>query len=326
MSTLYKEYMNRVFRFAPHMIIVLFLLTLPGFADLAIVSLVTRIFIFGLLVMALDLVFGYTGLMSLGHAAFFGVAGYTTAILIKYYHVTSFWLAAPAGVLMATLVAAVFGIVALRAKDVYFFLVTMALGQLVFEIFNTSTSAGKLRAMTGGSDGLGGIPYPDLGFSFSPTSYYYFALIAVAICAFLLYLITKSPFGYSIQGIRESETRMRCLGYNIWLHKYFAFIIAGLFAGVAGVLFIYFNGFISPESVGFNTGGLILLMLILGGKGTLWGAVIGTGVMLALQYFVGTITPQRWPLIMGGTMVGVIMFFRGGIFPLSRSLWERVRR
>lgn len=227
---------------------------------------------------------------------------------------------------MATFIAAVFGVVALRAKDVYFFLVTMALGQLVFEVFNTSTSAGKLRALTGGSDGLGGIPYPELGISLSPTSYYYFALISVAICAFFLYLITKSPFGITLQGIRESETRMRCLGYHTWLHKYLAFIISGLFAGFAGVLFIYFNGFISPESTGFNTGGLILLMLIIGGKGTLWGSIVGSAAMVSLQYFVGGITTQRWPLIMGGTMIAVIMFFRSGIFPLSRSLWQRVIR
>ena len=186
-------------------------------------------------------------------------------------------------------------------------------------------SATTLGALTGGSDGLGGVQYPEIfGYAFEAETYYYFALVACAICCLLLYLITKSPFGYGLQGIRENETRARALGYNTWLYQYVAFIIAGLFAGIAGVLYIFYNGFISPEGVGIGASGLLWLMLIIGGSGTLWGSLIGAAVVLVLQYFVGGFTPERWPLILGVCFVGVIMFYRGGILPQIINIWRRV--
>ena len=307
---------------APYIIVGFILIISPAFIDRALVGLFTKIIIFALLVMALDLLVGYTGLLAFGHAAFFGVAAYTTGILIVHYNITSFWLAAPAGVLMAAIVAGVFGVIALRASGIYFLLITLALGQLIFEVAHTSF--GKLGELTGGSDGLGGVLYPELGLSFTPTSYYYFVLVIFIICAFLLYLIIKSPFGYGLQGIREREIRMRALGYNTWLYKYIAFIIAGLFAGVAGVLYIYFNGFVSPEATGVGTTGLLWLMLIIGGTGTLWGGVVGAAVILSLQYFVAGFTPERWPLILGVCFVGVIMLYRRGILPQLADLWKKV--
>jgi branched-chain amino acid transport system permease protein len=317
-----REQKKRLFRFVPYIVIGLLLMTLPIYADLSLVSLFTKILIYGLLVMSLDLLVGYTGLLAFGHAAFFGIGAYTAGILIKHYGVTSFWLSAPAGVLMAVLAACVFGLVALRVSDIYFLLITLAIGQLVYGMVHTSV--GPLGAMTGGSDGLGGIPYPDIGFSFSSDSFYYFTLVTFMICALLLYWITRSPFGYSLQGIRESEIRARALGYNTWLFRYIVFIIGGLFAGVAGVLYIYFNGFISPEAVGMGASGLLWLMLIIGGSGTLWGGFIGSGVILSLQYFVGGFTPERWPLILGVCFVGVIMFYRGGILPQLTTLLKKV--
>jgi branched-chain amino acid transport system permease protein len=319
-----KEQKKRLPRFVPYIVIGLFLLTLPFYTDLSIVSLFNKILIYGLLVMSLDLLVGYTGLLAFGHAAFFGIGAYTTGILIKHYHVSSFWLSAPAGVFMAVLAALVFGVVALRASAIYFLLITLAMGQLVHGIVHTS--ARPLGALTGGSDGLGGIPYPEIGFSFSfsPNSFYYFTLVILILCALLLYWITKSPFGYSLQGIRESEIRARTLGYNTWLYQYIAFIIGGLFAGVAGVLYVYYNGFISPEGVGMGASGLLWLMLIIGGSGTLWGGLIGSGVLLSLQYFVSGFTPQRWPLILGACFVGIIMFYRGGILPQLTVLWKKM--
>ena len=309
-------------RFVPYIIVLLFLVTSPAYTGLAFVSLLTKILIFGLLAISLDLLVGYTGLWAFGHAALFGLSAYTTGILIVQYDISSFWLSAPAGILMAVAAACVFGVIALRASAIYFLLITLALGQLVFEIFNTSI--GRLGELTGGSDGLGGIPYPDLPLSFSTTSYYYFVLVSFIVCTFILYFIIHSPFGHSLQGIRENETRMRCLGYNTWSFKYIAFIISGLFAGVAGVLYVHFNGFISPEAVGFGASGSLWLMLIIGGMGTLWGGLIGSAVILGLQYYTGVFTPERWPLILGGCMVAVIMFYRGGIMPHLTNLWNKV--
>lgn len=305
------------------MAIALVLLTLPVYADLSIVSLVTKILIYGLLVMSLDLLVGFTGLSAFGHAAFFGIASYTIAILIKHFGVTSFWLAASAGILMAVFAACIFGLVALRVSGIYFLLITLAMGQLVYGIVHTSV--GPLGALTGGSDGLGGVSFPEImGFSFEAETYYYFTFAAFVICALLLYWITRSPFGYALQGIRENETRARALGYNAWLFQYIAFVIGGLFAGIAGVLYVYYNGFISPEGVGIGASGLLWLMLIIGGTGTLWGSLLGSGVILTLQYFVSGLTPERWPLILGVCFVGVIMFYRGGILPQLINLWNKV--
>jgi len=309
-------------RYTPVGVIGLLLITLPLYADLSIISLFTKILIYGLLVMSLDLLVGYTGLLAFGHAAFFGLASYTIAILSKHFSVTSFWLAAPAGVLMAGFVACLFGLVALRVSGIYFLLITLAMGQLVYGVVHTSV--GPVGALTGGSDGLGGVAFPEImGFAFEAETYYYLTFAAVVICALLLHWITKSPFGYGLQGIRENEIRARALGYNTWLYQYLAFIISGLFAGIAGTLYVYYNGFISPEGVGIGASGLLWLMLIIGGTGALWGSLLGSAVILILQYFVAGLTPERWPLILGVCFVAVIMFYRGGLLPQFISLWNR---
>jgi branched-chain amino acid transport system permease protein len=308
---------KRQYLFALCIVIGLFLTAAPPFIGITYVSLLTKFLIFALLVMSLDIVFGYTGLWSFGHAALFGVGAYTTGILINRYGITSFWLSAPAGILMAALVAAIFGVIALRVSGLYFLIVTLALGQLIYGIVM------EWGPMTGGYDGLWNVPLPDLGINFTSLSYYYFTLIIVLICAFILYLITKSPFGHSLQGIRENETRMRCLGYNTWFYKYIAFIIGGLFAGVSGVLYVHFNGAVNPGDVGLAASGIAMLMLIIGGSGRLWGAAIGSVVFLSLEYFISLITPARWPLIMGASFIAVAMFLRGGLWLYLQRLWGR---
>jgi branched-chain amino acid transport system permease protein len=308
---------KRVIHFTPAIIIIAFLIIGPLFIGTALVSLLTKILIFALMAMSLDIAFGYTGLWSFGHAALFGVAAYTNGILIKHYSITSFWLAAPAGILMAIVASAVFGLIALRVSGIYFLLITFALGQLIYSI------AIKWIKMTGGSDGLGGIPYPDLGFSLSPISFYYFTLVILSIGALVLYLVVKSPFGYGLQGIRENEIRMRTLGYNIWLHKYIAFLTSGLFGGVAGILYIHFNGVITPGSVGMGASGLAIIMIIIGGSGTLWGAMIGSGTLFILEYFISMVTPERWPAILGACFVATVSFARGGILLKLINLWNK---
>jgi branched-chain amino acid transport system permease protein len=303
----------------PCIAIGLFLLVMPGFLDVSYVSLLTKVLIFGLLAMSLDIIYGYTGLWSFGHASLFGVGAYVTGILIKNYAITSFWLAAPAGVLAAVFVSAVFGYLALRVKGLHFLIVTLGLGQLTYCV------AIKWSPVTGGFNGLIGIPYPNLGFpfSFSSLSFYYFTLVIVAICSFLLFLVVKSPFGSSLKGIRDAELRMRCLGYNTWLHKYLAFIISGLFAGVAGVLYLYFNGLISPGDIGVGASGNVMLMVMLGGSGTLWGPAIGTTVFLTFAYFVSLFMPERWPLFLGIGFIAAVMFLTGGIWPYLARLWPQ---
>lgn len=308
----------RVVHFTPALVILAFLFAGPFLIGTALVSLLTKILIFALMAMSLDLTFGYTGLWSFGHAALFGVAAYTNGVLIKHYGITSFWLAAPSGVMMGVIASAIFGLIALRVSGIYFLLITFALGQLVYSI------GIKWIAMTGGSDGLRGIPYPVLGFSFSPISFYYFTLVIFGLCAFAMYAIVKSPFGYGLQGIRENETRMRVLGYNTWLHKYVAFVTSGLFGGVAGILYIHFNGLITPASVGMAASGLATIMIIIGGRGTLWGAMIGSGTVFILEYFISMFTPERWPAVLGACFIAAVLFARGGILVKLNALWAKV--
>jgi branched-chain amino acid transport system permease protein len=315
-----------VSRYAPVILCTLFLVTLPLLGDVGIRSLVSRILIFGLLVMSLDILVGYAGLWSLGHAVYFGVGAYATGILITYFNITSFWLTAPAALLTVALVAAIFGVIALRGSGMYFMLITVALGQMVYGLVNVTH--GGMERVTGGSDGLGGVPYPDFGFFslHSSFAFYYFVLIACIICYVLIYVITESPFGYRLKGIQDSEIRMRILGYNTWLYKYIAFIVAALFGGIAGILWVHFDGLVHPTQVGIMNSGLLWLMLIIGGIGCRWGAILGSAVVWLLQYYVSIVTPERWPLFVGVFFIAAVMFVRGGFYPRVLNLWRKVGR
>jgi len=309
---------GRLLYFTPTIAVVLFLITAPAWMDVSLISLMTKILIFGLLGMSLDIVFGYVGLWSFCHAALFGVAAYTHGMLIQHFDLTPFWLAAPLSILAAAGVSALFAWIGLRMSGIYFLLVTLALGQLIFSV------AFVWKGMTGGSQGLINIPYPDIGIDFSPTRYYYFTLVIILLCAFVLYHLLKSPFGFSLQGIRENETRMITLGFNTWRHKFLAFVISGAFAGIAGILYVHYNGIIIPTAVDMASSGLIAVMVIIGGSGTLWGAMIGSAVVYILSYFVSLFTPERWPLILGACFVTTVMFARGGLFPQVCKLWNKV--
>ncbi len=307
-------------RFAPPIVILLFLITAPSMFDRVFMSLLSQILIYGLLAMSLDLIFGYTGMWSFCHAAIFGVAGYTVGLLVKYYSIKSFWLLAPAGLSTAVLTSLIFGFITLRARTVYFLLITFALGQLIYGMTI------KFNKVTGGSDGLPDIPYPDLGlgFTLTPAHMYYFILIVFVLSALILYLIVKSPFGYSLQGIRESENRMRALAYKVWLHRYIAFVISGFFTGVSGILYAHFSGLMTPDNTGFAASGLIMIMIIIGGSGTLWGALIGSALIFVLEFYVSGFSTDRWPIVLGACFVVAVMFARRGIFPVIENLWNKV--
>ena len=307
-------------RLGPSIVMLLFLMVAPLVFDRVAVSLLCQILIFGLLAMSLDLIFGYTGMWSFCHAAIFGVAGYTVGLLVKFYSIKSFWLLAPAGLCTAVLTSLIFGLITIRARTVYFLLITFALGQLVYSL------AIKLNKVTGGSDGLPDIPYPDLGFGFSFTSthMYYFVLIVFVLSVLILQRITKSPFGQSLNGIRDSEIRMRTLGYKVWLHRYIAFVISGFFAGLAGIMYAHFSGLMTPDNTGFAASGMVMIMIIIGGSGTLWGALIGSIIIFLLEFYVSGFSTDRWPIVLGACFVIAVMFARRGIFPLLEKQWKRM--
>jgi len=276
-------------------------------------TLLTQAVIVAILAMSLDVLLGYTGLASLGHAAYFGAAAYAVGILSTQYQygfVTCFI----AGLALATGTAAVFGLLAIRAVGTYFLMITLALGMVVWGL------AFRWVSVTKGDNGIAGIPRPELALPWNlwnPLPFFYFALAALVVAWTLLSLLVRSPFGLTLKGIRESETRMRALGYNVWLHKYLAFVLSGLFAGFSGVFWAYFNGFVSPIDVQLVTSVETLLMVALGGPGTLGGPALGALIIVFLKNF-ASVYLKRWLLVLGGVYIGVILFAPRGVFGAFR--------
>ncbi len=294
--------------------VTIILLALPLALTDYYLGLVIRMMIFSIFAMSLDLVMGYTGLASLGHSAFLGVAAYAVAI-VSVRVSNSLFLTLGAGLGLAGITAALFGFMVLRSRGPQFLMLTLALAQVLWGI------AFKWKALTGGDDGLPNIPRPSLWLLWdlaNLTGFYYFSLIFFLVAALLLYLIVRSPFGYTLEGIRENETRMRVLGYHVWMHQYIAFVLAGLFGGMAGVLFAYFNRFVSPTELHLATSAKVLLMVVLGGAGTLFGPALGAAIVVLLENLISAYT-QRWLTILGAIYVLVVLFMRQG-------LWGPVRK
>jgi branched-chain amino acid transport system permease protein len=276
-------------------------------------TLLTQAAIVAVLAMSLDLLLGYTGLASLGHAAYFGVAAYAVGILTTEYR-RGFLVCLLVGVAAAALTAALFGLLAIRATGTYFLMITLALGMVVWGL------AFRWVSLTKGDNGIAGVPRPDLPLPWNlgaPLPFFYFALAATVLAWALLGLLVRSPFGMTLMGVRESESRMRALGYNVWLHKYLAFVISGAFAGFAGVFWAYYNGFVSPIDVQLVTSVETLLMVALGGPGTLAGPALGAALIVFLKNFVSVYT-KRWLLILGAVYIGVILFAPRGVLGAFR--------
>jgi branched-chain amino acid transport system permease protein len=299
-------------------VIVAALCALPVVAPTYYLHLLTLTFCYGIMAMSLDLLVGYTGLGSLGHAAYFGVAGYVVGVVATTLG-WGFWPAAAAGVLAAAGTAALFGLLAIRATGPYFLIITLALGQIIWGL------AYRWVSVTGGDNGLRGIARPVLAAGLSLVriqSFYYFAMAVTLLAAASMYLVVTSPFGLTLRGIRESESRMRVLGYNVFLHKYLVFIVAGTFSGLAGVLYAYYNGFVSPADVHLIASANALLMVILGGSGTLFGPLVGSALLVFLQNLLSGIT-QRWLTILGAILVLAVMYAPQGVVGAARTLLLR---
>ncbi|MBI3031803.1 MAG: branched-chain amino acid ABC transporter permease [Candidatus Rokubacteria bacterium] len=301
-------------------IILLLLIVSPPFLSSFLLSLLTQALIYGVLAMSLDLLVGYLGLPSLGHAAYLGLGAYSVGVLTTRYGANS-WLALAVGLLLAMAVAAVFGLVALRATGVYFLMITLALGMVIWGL------AHRWVSMTQGDNGISGVPRPDLGLPWSfakAIPFYYLSLVAFLFALWVLWVIVRSPFGQSLVGIRESESRMRTLGYNVWLHKYIGFIIAGTVGGFSGVLWAYYNGFVSPANMELATSVEALLMVALGGRATLLGPAIGAAAIVFLKNLVSVYT-HRWVLILGAVYIGTIVYAPEGIAGAFTQLTKGVK-
>jgi len=284
-----------------------------------VILIVTRVLAFSILVMSLDLLLGFTGLASLGQAAYLGVGAYLTAILATRYQIGldyDFWLVIVLGMIGGALLAAVFGLLALRAAGVYFLMITLALGQCVWGL------AYRWNSLTGGDNGINLQFRPKFGIDLShDVTFFYLVFACFAVSLLSLYTLVRSPFGRSLAGIRERELRMRILGYNTWLHKYIAFVIAGGFGGLAGVLWAHTAGIVSPENVVLTTSVDALLMAVLGGAGTLVGGVIGATIVFGLREYLSTLVPW-WQYVLGAVYVLTILYLPTGLMGIP----ERIRQ
>jgi branched-chain amino acid transport system permease protein len=276
------------------------------------VELLVQGMIYGILALSLNLLLGYTGLPSLGHTAYLGIGAYTVAIVLTKFHLSPLQ-ASLIALAVTTVSGALFGLLALRARGVYFLMITLALAMLVWGL------AYRWVSVTSGDNGISGILRPSIGpWSLKDiTSYYYFVFIIFSLCFFTIYRLVHAPFGKTLVGIKESESRMRTLGYNVWLHKYICFVIASFFGGISGILFIFYNGFISPPTLEVTSNMETLLMVALGGPGTIIGPFIGAFVIVLLKNFVSVYT-GRWLFILGAIYVLTILYAPKGLLELSR--------
>lgn len=283
----------------------------------------TRVWAMAIVAISLDLLLGYAGLFSLGHAAFLGVGGYAAGMLAVRFGVRDLLLGCAAAVLVAALVGALYGVVALRVRGAYFLLITFALAQLAFVL---TTTWDFLSPNGFGSVGISGIRAPTVGpsgWEVSGTGLYYLAGLALICCYLLLRRFLASPLGMSLQGIRENETRMEALGYRPVLAQYAAFVLAAAIAGLGGALLVYHDGIATPNLLGVDTSTLVVLMVLVGGAATLAGPVLGAAVIVLAQYFISGWLPQRWPLILGAIYVAAVLFARGGLLPAGLRAWPR---
>ena len=287
-------------------------------------QMVTRMMIFAIFAMSLDLLQGVTGLVSLGHAAYFGVAGYALAFLTPAGEPIALWWALPACVAASALLALIIGFLAVRTHGIYFIMVTMAFAQMVFYAFFDNK-------ILGGSDGLYINFKPEtMLIDLENKSVFYFFTLALMVLAYLfLRRLLWSPFGRALAGIRVNEHRMRALGFGTFSHKLAAFTLAGALAGLAGFLWGAQSGYVNPELMGFHMSAHVIMMIILGGMGNFAGAIVGAfsfeyllHVFKDLPEIAGFNLGKHWQLWMGLFIVALVILAPRGILGLFDSLFK----
>jgi branched-chain amino acid transport system permease protein len=284
-------------------------------------ELVTKVMILAIFALSLDLLVGYTGLVSFGHAAYFGVGAYVLGLVAPKYEAANLWLTLPVAMVVAGLAALAVGAFVVRVKGIYFIMVTLAFAQMFYFVFH-DTKFGR------GSDGIsmnfkpvaaiGGFTPFNLG---DATHVYYFVFAAMLAVFVFLRLLLRSTFGRALQGIRSNEQRMRSLGFPVYRYKLASFTIAGALAGLAGYLSALQFGFVNPELLSWHQSGNVLLMLILGGLGSLYGAVVGAFAFVTLQELFSSVT-THWQLLLGATIILLVIFLPGGLASVT-SRFER---
>jgi branched-chain amino acid transport system permease protein len=292
------------------------LLALPlaaySVGDTFYVGLATRVLVFALAASSLNLILGFGGMVSFGHAAFLGIGAYSVAILMQN-GIASAWIAWPLAILLTALVSLLIGWISLRTQGVYFIMITLAFAQMLYYLIIS------LKAY-GGDDGLSLAARSSVGWGVDLSSdvhLYYLSLGALAMAMVFMVRLLNARFGHALQAIRENEVRMTALGFAVFRYKLAAFTIAGAVAGLAGVLFANLNGFVSPAMMQWSQSGMLMMMVILGGVGHLYGGVIGAIAFLLLEEFLSHYT-MHWQLGLGAVLLGVVLFAPNGITSLLK--------
>ncbi len=279
------------------------------------VNVASQILLFAVFALALNILVGYGGLVSLGHAGLFAMAGYAGALMLQAGE--GHLVADLVAVVVAVATSAVFGVLSLRSTGIGFLMITLALGQIVWGI------AYRWQSLTHGDNGINVSARPaPFGISLAGADSFYFATLAVFLVAIVtMALFVRSPFGASLRGTRDQARRMNALGYNVWLIRFCAFLVSGFWTGVAGLLFIYYNGFISPQVAALQTSAEALLMVISGGTATLLGPIAGAAIVVVMKNVVSAYV-ERWNMVLGLIFVAIITFMPEGLVPGSVRLWK----
>jgi branched-chain amino acid transport system permease protein len=272
-----------------------------------------------LFAVALDLLLGYTGLLSFGHAAFWGTSAYTTGV-IAINTGMPFYVAVLGGAVLAAVVAVPIALLSVRRTGIYFAMVTLAFAQLVYFVAN------QWRPVTGGENGLQGIPREAFGMDLSDSFYFYYAAVPLILLGlFGAWRVVHSPFGRVMVAIRENPARARALGYPVDRYKVQVFVISAFLAGIAGGVYAVGHGFASLQEVYWTTSGKVVVMNILGGMGTLWGPVLGAGIIVVLEDYLATAGIDAVGVVTGVIFVVTVLVFRRGIWGTARRLLRRRR-
>jgi len=309
------------------LLVFLLLVWIPWFGSRYYTFLATDIVILALFATSLNLLLGSTGLVSFGHAAYFGIGAYACAILTKN-HGLPFLVGLAAAPLLAGAFAAFFGFFCVRLTRIYFAMLTLAFAQIVWAVCL------KWNDVTGGEQGMPSVPYPDMDWMNAlpllaglrvGEKYYLVALVVVAVCFALLRMIVYSPFGRMLTVIRENPERAEFIGLNVRRYELAAFVLAGAFAGVAGALFGIFSRGVFPDFAYWSKSAEVLIMTLLGGMGSFWGPAVGTAALLWLHQQITAYT-QFWPFILGTILIVLLFAFPGGIVGAIDAGLAQLRR
>lgn len=309
--------MSRIsFRSALRLLALVLLVSLPVWVGNSYyINIASQILIWAILALALNLLVGYAGLTSLGHAGLFAVGGYAAAMLLAAGHNHLSAVLVASGVTVAA--SAVFAVLALRATGIGFLMITLAMGQILWGI------AYRWASLTNGDNGISVATRPapfGLQLTQAP-AFYYATLVVFGLAIASIGVFVRSPFGASLAGTRDQARRMSALGYNVWLIRFLTILFSGFWSGVAGLLFIYYNQFISPQVVALTTSAEALLMVISGGSGTLLGPIFGAAIVVVMKN-VASAYIERWNLVLGVIFILIISFMPEGLVPGSVRLWR----